>query len=218
MGLARGGTPRLARGAKYDFSVDDLASRLASLRDGLGRSVAVAIDGASGAGKSTLAFDLVSRLHSAFVLQSDSYHVPLACAYRMIPENGEIGAMIDWRRLRETALCNVKKNEAFRIEWINLFTERLEAVHEIPPNTIVLCDGTFSARDELWDYYDYRILVDCEAGEAKRRREHRDAGRGDAWRHYINAIWLPDEEAHLAKLQPARFDVVIDGGAGALAS
>ena len=188
-----------------------LARRLSALRDQLDRSIAVAIDGASGAGKTSLAFALAREVDNAFVLQTDSYHVPLACAYRMKPRAGEIGAMIDWRRFRETALRRLRSDESFRVEWINPFSERLEAVHEVGPKTVVLCDGTFSARNELRSDYDFSILVQCAAAEARRRRRVRDAAQGSSWTSYIDTIWMPDEEAYLADIDPAHFDLVVDG-------
>lgn len=187
-----------------------LADRIVGLQQVAGRSIAVAIDGPSGAGKSTVAFGLQSLVEASFVLQTDTFHVPLSCAYRMRPSTGERGAMIDWRRYRETALNPIRANEPFKVAWINPFSERLEAIHSVVPGTLVLCDGTFSARAELWEYYDYRILVRCDPQVAASRRIERDAQFGPDWREYVESIWMPDEEAYLAELDAARFDLVLD--------
>lgn len=193
-----------------DEQLGDLAQQLEDLRGARGRSIAVAIDGMSGSGKTSLAFALEALISQSFVLQTDSYHVPLACAYRMRPRVGEVGAMIDWRRLRETALAPIRNNAPFDVVWINPFSERLEAVHHVAAETVVLCDGTFSARSELWDYYDFHILVRAPVERARRTREARDATYGPEWRSYIETVWAPDETSYLEGLDPARFYLVHD--------
>ena len=114
--------------------------------------------------------------------------------------------MVDWRRFRETALRPTLANEGFTFAWVNPFSGQLEAVHKIAPGTVVLCDGTFTARSELSSLYDYRILVEADGELAVAARAHRDRNLGDDWRRYIDEVWLPDERRHLATLDPAAFE------------
>ena len=191
--------------------LDKLVTKAASLQKERGFGARIAIDGPSGSGKTTLAFKLVEMFDLAFVVQTDTFHIPLEAARRLLPEKGRPGAMIDWQRFRETVLHRQSRGEEIRIDWIHPLTGELAAAHVVDPRTILICDGTFSTRSELQSLYDFRLFVDAPAEIRRERITLRDATMGADWTDYIQNVWIPEENRYLEWAREQAYDLAIEG-------
>lgn len=193
----------------WDDARDVLAERTRDLGVENRRRTVVAIDGPSGAGKSLLAFGLVDVLGDAYVLQTDTYHLPLGAAYRLRPNVGEVGAMIDWRRLEREVLVRGQSDSMLTFTWQNLFDPTEIVEHQVPGGHHLIVDGTFSCRSELRSYYDLAVLINADEEMSHSRRRDRDSGLGDRWAAYVETVWDHDERRHFDSLDPLRFDVIV---------
>ena len=201
--------PAVSAGSEH---VQALVERVRSVRAQTGRRARLAIEGPSGSGKSTLAFAVASALGDAYVLQSDTYHVPLDAAYRLRAGVGVAGAMIDWRRMRREVLHAASADGELHWVWQNLFDDTVTVEHVVPPGHELIVDGTFCCRPELWDCYDVRVLVTCDRATFLERRRARDEDMPAAWRDYVSCIWDIDESGYVEGLDPQAFDVVVSTG------
>ena len=187
--------------------LDELRGRGVTSSDGspltaLDRPCVMAIDGPSGAGKSTLAAALTLRT-SATVIESDDFyssHLPgLDQRARERMSDAEAAAcIIDWRRLRDEALLPLSQRRAARyspFDW-----DVYDGSHG-PPKTVgaadvVIVEGVFSARPELADLVDVRVLLDVPADVRSRRL----AGRHDA--QDLMHFWDRAEQYYFAEICP----------------
>ena len=176
--------------------------------DPLDRPCLIAIDGPSGAGKSTLAAALTLRT-PATVVESDDFYSPslpaLDQAARERMSDADAAArIIDWRRLRDEALLPLSRRRAARyapFDW-----DAYDGSHRPPktvgPADVVIVDGVYSARPELADLVDVRVLLEVPADVRSRRL----ANRRDALD--LVHFWDRAEQHYFAEIcPPHRFDL-----------
>ena len=89
-----------------------------------------------------------------------------------------------------------------------------EPARRAPPNAVLLVDGVFLLRPELFEHWDYRIFVDVAFDTAVQRASVRDQDhlgaaeqvRARYWRRYV-----PGQHLYLDTVHPReRADVLID--------
>jgi uridine kinase len=134
--------------------------RVSNAIEGLARPVAlVAIDGYSGSGKSTLARLLVERHRASLVHMDDFYRVidPDVRA-TLTPAEG-INQYFDWQRVRGEALEPLRRGDPARFQRYDWNTNQLGLWQDVEPAGVVIIEGIYSARPELADLMDLRVLV-----------------------------------------------------------
>jgi len=175
----------------------------------------VAIDGHSGSGKSTLAKRLQTTIGIGHVtiVEGDSFYTGGSgntWDKRSPAQNAN--AAVDWRQLAEV-LQALKCSGSASWKSFDWHSERWE--HDIPPQqtqrcsaqvrNIVIVDGVYSARPELAEYYDLRVLVDLPPAISRQRAKTRDAASfcpvwsrrwGAAETHYFGHC-MPTEQFDL---------------------
>jgi len=160
------------------------------------RPLKVGIDGRCAAGKTILADELgrVLGARGFEILRPsvDGFHHPREHRYRQ----GEYSA----RGYYEDAYDYVAV-----IRWLT---------GPLPENTILLFEGIFVFRSLINAYWDYRILVDVDAGTSLARSVIRDTGligTADVVRRRMEVRYGPAWKMYVAEEDPeGRADVVID--------
>lgn len=204
--------PPEPRRARLDEAVTAVVEWITSIR--LARPpVMVALDGRSGSGKSTLARAVADAL-GAVVVSSDDFYSG-GDDERWASKSAEEKARdaINWQRLRAQVLEPLARGEraSWRlldfepgIGWRGWKDERVSLV----PSDVVLLDGAYSARPELDDLLDVRVLVEA-AEDVRRARIARREGASFAGRWH--AIWDEAEDHYFTNVRPpSSFDVVVD--------
>jgi uridine kinase len=75
------------------------------------------------------------------------------------------------------------------------------------PAPVIILDGAYSARPELADLFDLRVLLDAPAGLRRERLIERE---GEGYRDEWNARWDEAEQWYFGKVMPPEsFDLVI---------
>lgn len=181
----------------------------------------VAIDGRSGGGKSSLARSIAAALGSGpdlvavSVIEGDDFYAGGSAAVwdaRGIEERA--ARVIDWRRQRDV-LEALRRGEAASwhpFDWhsADWDADRVPMVDEpvrCAPGDVVLLEGVYSARPELADLVDLRVLLDPPAERRERQlREREGEGRRDDW----DTRWAEAEVHYFGVVvSAADFDLVL---------
>ena len=186
-----------------------LADRIRHVQGDRPEPVLVALDGRSAAGKSTLAA-LVAPLVSAVVIDGDDFYSGGSAArWDAMSAAEKVSHCIDWRRQR-SALETLARGEA--ASWHPYDWEADDGtLQQTPvicePASVVILDGAYSARPELADLFDLRVLLDAPAGLRRAQLIERE---GEEYREEWNARWDEAEQWYFGKVMPPEsFDLVI---------
>jgi uridine kinase len=201
-----------------------LVERIDQVRAERPTSCFVALDGRSGSGKSTLAASVARMLDASqpgepivTVIDGDQFYAG-GSAQRWDERSPRERAsqVIDWRRQREVlqALRATGRAEWYPFDWdaddwdtdiVPLRREPLRCA--ITP--VVVLEGAYSARPELHDLLDLRVLVDTPTDVRLRRLLERE---GAEYRADWLGRWSAAEDHYFGTVMPrSRFDVVVTG-------
>ena len=170
----------------------------------LDRPYVIAIDGPSGAGKSTLAAALTLRALATVIDGDDFYstHLPgVDQPARQAMSDAEAAAsIIDWRRLRAEALLPLSQRRAAcyaPFDW-EAYDGSLGPPKKVGPADVVIVEGVYSARPELADLVDLRVILEVPADVRLRRLADRQdpSDLAHFWdraeQYYFSDICPPD--------------------------
>jgi len=174
------------------------------------RTLLVGIDGRGGSGKSTLARQLETAAVDVTVVEFDDFYRPARKRKaRAVSGVTEIGGNFDWRRLREQVLLPLSQDEPATYQRYDWLADELADWHVIPLGGIVVIEGNYSTRQELFDIYDYTAWIDAPHDVRLERGLLRG---GEDTRNRWLTEWMPEEERYIRALHPAgRVDLVLDG-------
>ena len=166
-----------------------------------------AIDGRSGAGKSTLAARLAETLGAA-VLEGDAFYAG-GVEVRSDRPDQRAAQCIDWLRQRVVleALRSGRPASFMSFDWA-AFDGRLEERETLVlPRSVVVVEGVYSARPELADLLDLRVLLRVPDDLRSARLLARE-GAISPWERQ----WHEAEDWYFAHAAPPEwFDVIVDG-------
>ena len=203
-------------------TLDQLANRIAArIAD---RPLRVAIDGVDASGKTTLADELAPLLiawgRPVIRASVDGFQRPRAERYRRGPDSpeGYYHDSFDYAALRERLLLPLGPGGSRRIRRavFDLASDRPLPPHEetAQDGAILLLDGVFLLRPELYDLWDYRVFVDAPFAVTLARAAKRDLalfGSAEAVIARYQRRYIPGQRLYLREARPRdRADVVIE--------
>jgi uridine kinase len=184
-----------------------LADRIALVAQHKARPFVVAIDGRSGAGKSTLAAALACKLGAA-VIEGDDFYAG-GTALRSDSPAARASTCINWSAQRNVleALLAAKEARWHPFDWDVFDGNLCPAERQLRPRPVIILEGTYSARPELADLVDLRVLVTVPDPERHVRLLAREGSIGP-WERQ----WHEAEEHYFGAIMPAdRFHIVMSG-------
>jgi uridine kinase len=188
-----------------------LRARIATTRTEARRPVLVALDGRSGAGKSTLAQQVGAEVAALVIDGDDFYRGGEDAFWDARGAADKVDLVIDWRR-QHTLLLQLARGEAVTwqpYDW-DADDGRLGPAIIAGPAGVVILDGAYSARPQLADLFDLRVLLDVPR---ETRRERLLRREGERYRAEWEARWAEAEDLYFEELMPPEaFDLVLDGG------
>lgn len=196
-------TPLRLSAAQLDAVVEIARERASNTAS----AYVIAIDGRSGVGKSTFAERLAAELDARLV-DGDAFFDGGVELRKDTPAD-RAHACIDWRRQTSVlqALRAGRHAHYFAFDW-NTFDGRRETHPTIlAPAPFVVLEGVYSARPELRDLVDLRVLLVVSEATRRARLLAREGSVGP-WEEQ----WHEAEEwyfAHAAR--PSCFDIILDG-------
>jgi uridine kinase len=184
-------------------------------RGDVNRVIVVALDGRSGAGKSTLANAIAGDLYAVVVHVDDFYRdMPDADRRKLSPLEG-VDRYFDWQRLREQALAPLLRRAPARFQRFDWTAgQGLIGSVAVEASDVVIVEGVYSARPELDDLVDLKILVNVAERDRVQRRDARlrTVSRHDP--HGWDARWDAAERIYFETIRPpSRFDLIVAGDA-----
>jgi len=204
----------------------DLLAHLANLLSSIKcpHPLCVAVDGIDAAGKSTLADELAAHLQllGRTVIRSsvDNFHFPRSIRYSRgidSPEGYYLDAF-DYAGLQAALLQPLDPNGNRRYRTA-IFDHRADQPIYLPEITagssdILLLDGVFLLRPELFSAWDFSIFIDIAFETALQRALLRDAallGSPKAVAERYHKRYFPAQQHYLQTCQPKdRANIVID--------
>ena len=189
--------------------VSVLAGHIRQVERNRPNPILVALDGRSAAGKSTLAASVAPLVHAVVLDGDDFYSGGSADRWEAMSAAEKVSHCIDWKRQR-AVLEKLAKGEPaswhpYDWEADDGTLERTPVICE--PAPVVILDGAYSARPELADLFDLRVLLDAPAGLRRERLIERE---GEDYREEWNARWDEAEQWYFDRVAPpASFDLVI---------
>lgn len=186
--------------------------------------IRVAVDGPDAAGKTILADELAALIerNGRLVIRAsiDGFHRPRADRLARGPESpeGYFRDSFDYPALRAALLDPLGPggDRRFRRRVFDFRTdEPVVAPTEVAlPNSILLFDGVFLLRRELFHLWDVSVFVAVPLHETWRRAATRDAalfGSEAAVRHRYSVRYVPGQRLYYALEHPrSKADVVLD--------
>jgi uridine kinase len=165
-----------------DQVLDNLAKMLATLQ--ISHPVRVAIDGIDASGKTTLANELAERLRASgrrvIRASTDNFHHPHEIRYRQGKDSpdGYYHDSFDYESILFLLLIPLGPdgNRRCKTGIYNYRNKILidEPFIQVPENAILLFDGVFLLRPELYSAWDFRIFIKVDFDTALRRALARD--------------------------------------------
>lgn len=193
------GTPLTVSG------IDDLSALIAARAAAAPSAFVVAIDGRSGSGKSTLAAALADRL-GACCIEGDDFYAG-GISLRKDPAERLAACCIDWTRQREV-LLSLRCGQTARwraFDWDAFDGRLVDEPTLADPTGIILLEGVYSARPELADVLDLKVLIDVNETQRLARLYRREGELGP-WERQ----WHAAEDYYFATSMPVeKFDVLL---------
>ncbi len=140
-----------------------LANRIRELAEGRHAPLLVALDGRSAAGKSTLAAR-VAPLVNACVIDGDNFYSGgTAATWDAMSAAEKVDHCIEWRRQRPVLELLSRRETAswHPYDWESDDGSLAPHLVTCAPAPVVILDGAYSARPELADLFDLRVLLDA---------------------------------------------------------
>lgn len=182
------------------FSDADIFARQIRIRAAKAdRPYLIALDGRSGVGKSTLAALLADNVGAALIEGDDFF----AGGIGLRSDSPAIRAAdcIDWPRQRAVldALRQGRAASWRAFDW-HAFDGRLQSrVSQLSPRSVVILEGVYSARPELADLIDLKVVVTAPDDLREARLLEREGSIGpweqqwhEAEAHYFNEVMPSD--------------------------
>lgn len=182
-----------------------------------------AIDGVDASGKTTLADAVAAGLHAqgknAVRVSIDHFHNPAAIRARrgaLSPE-GFFYDSFDLEALQACVIQPVRENRGSILSGIYDDTHKSRLAPDPIPVTddlLVILDGIFLHRDELFACWDFSIFLDVSFETVLKRAAQRDQvlfGSSEAVIERYRQKYIPGQQLYLAACRPQdRASVVVD--------
>lgn len=157
------------------------------------------IDGPGGSGKTTLSEGLRDLDPMIQVVHMDDFDLPTNGKLAGSPWEKEVGQDTDWQRLKKEVITPLRHKKEANYSPFDRETEIFGSLKRIVPGGIIVIEGVFALREELFATYDYSIWL---TGDTEARLERVLRRDGEGMRRRWEEDWLPMEEKYFQLQRP----------------
>ena len=201
--------------------LNSLASKILAVEQS--HPVRVAVDGVDCSGKTTLADELAEVIKGSGcpVIRAtiDGFHNPREVRYSCGADSpeGYYFDSFDYDAVQNLLLIPLGPGGTLKYQTgkFDFRTDSKVETSELTasPDSILLFDGVFLLREELWDCWDYTIFVDVTFDTVLKRaveRDHKLMGGEQAVIDRYNTRYIPGQRIYLEAINPAdKADAVV---------
>jgi uridine kinase len=194
---------------EYITSVEKLITAIQQKSAVRRKPIIVAIDGRSGTGKSTLANAVASRLDATILVCDDFYSGGDDSEWLAYSPQQRVAKCIDWQRIRTEVLEPLLNGKRAIYRPFDFKVGKGLAANTIAvmPAPFIILEGAYSARPELADVIDFKILVEFPDEARRQRLIQRE---GNSFMQTWHTIWDAAEDYYFEQVRPpSSFDFVI---------
>lgn len=177
------------------------------------RPVLIAIDGVDTSGKTTLAEQLVKAMeqksHSIIKASIDGFHNPKEERYRLgsVSAEGYYRHSFNYNSLINCLLKHLKENRNYKTVVYDFKTESIlnQDFKTADKNSILIMEGAFLFRSELYSYWDYKIFLHVDFDQVIKRAQMRDLylfGSIEEIENRYRSKYIPGQQIYLAESEP----------------
>lgn len=195
-------SPEIVKHPDTIRDVHNVVEKIKILKSGKLGPIVVALDGRSGTGKSTLAKQIAAQVQGITVETDDFWIGGTNEEWDARTPMERAEQAIDWRRIRKEVLEPLLSGQA--ASWYPFDFKKGSGLSEQAitkgPSGVIILDGAYSARPELEDLIDLKVLV--EVPDDKGRRDRLVNREGQEYMSDWHSRWDPAEDYYFTKLRP----------------
>lgn len=159
----------------------------------------LAIDGPSASGKSTLARRISKSIKKSSIIHVDDFYETSTQRKNQITNKTLHGIEFDLERLKQQVFDPIAFRKSANYQIYNWTADRLTDMRIIQPVGLIIVEGIYSLRQDLQNYYDFKIWLEVPKELCEERVLERDrVGIGNY--HNWKNDYRPAEEQYV-KLQ-----------------
>ncbi len=151
----------------------------------------VAIDGRCGAGKSTLASTLGALFDTSSIIHMDHFFLPPRL--RTEARYAQPGGNVHYERFAKEVLPGLRSGQGMNYRIFDCSRMAFGLSVSVPPNPVIITEGSYSLRPEWRKFYDVKILLDIDLATQWARLERRE---DEDILEQFRTRWIPLEEAY----------------------
>lgn len=159
-----------------------------------GQTLLIGIDGCGGSGKSTIADKIKEIFENTTIVHMDDFYYPSDKILKGLPQEKPIGSDFDWSRLYQQVILPIKEDKEGKYQRYDWNADELAEWYSVPTGGIVIIEGVYAMRKELFDLYNITIWVDCPRKVRLSRGIERDGENArDMWENN----WMIAEDMYM---------------------
>lgn len=162
----------------------------------------IGIDGPGGVGKTTLATNILKELLDVQIVHMDDFDVKKERKMSNLSQNRPIGPDTQWFRVLQEVILPLKSREKAKFIRYDRSNDVYTDEVIVKPVGIVLIEGVFAIRRELFSHFDFSVWVECSLKTRVKRALARD---GEIARALWEKDWLPMEDKYMKVYDPKSY-------------
>lgn len=170
----------------------------------INEKIIIAIDGKCTSGKTSLASEFL-KCYDCNVFHMDDFYLPFEL--RTDETMKKIGGNIDFERLINEVINNIKSDNGFKYGIFNCADGEISNYITVEPKKINIIEGVYCMHPYIKNIYNMKLFLDISEEEQLIRLKHRNPDKFD---QFVN-VWVPRENIYFDSMNiNEEYDLIIN--------